>query len=338
MFTRSLSILPDCARRRTSAVCAAVQMLSRVPVITKIPRGPPLIVNVNRDTAAYEPAGVFDPFQVVSRFCDEPYSYTSPWPESATNTSPVWRDADLDAAACALTECFYGSSQICMVPKYAIVHPEAAETFVEELVGRVRALRPGFPEDPETLLSPVLKADRFYDFLSEARGQGCELLCGGRRIDVDGAPSATGLFFEPTVIRVPGLELAGRLSCVREETFFPLLPVVVPKPTADEQLLENVVDFLNANEYGLRNSVWTSSDEIGRRFARDVLNGGLLKINDSHIGFTSYLSTHGGTRRTGGPFGELNYVGLRTTHLQGICWGDGNPQPLAAELLDAVPA
>jgi hypothetical protein len=67
--------------------------------------------------------------------------------------------------------------------------------------------------------------------------------------------------------------------------------------------------------------------------AAAVVNGGLLKINDSHIGFTSYLATHGGTGLTGGPFGELNYAGLRTTHLQGICWGDGDPRPLEPEVL-----
>ena len=240
----------------------------------------------------------------------------------------VWRDADLNAAARALEESFYGSSQICMVPKYAIVHPEVAERFIELFLERVAALRPGYPEDPETLLSPVLKTDRFFDFLAEAQGRGGEVLCGGRRVDVDGATSATGRFVEPTVIRVDGLERANGLSCVREETFFPLLPVIVPEASVDEALLDGVIDFLDANEYGLRNSVWTRDDQVAQRFATDLMNGGLLKVNDSHIGFVSYLSTHGGTGKTGGPFGELNYVGLRTTHLQGICWGDGDPRPL----------
>ena len=240
----------------------------------------------------------------------------------------VWRDADLEAAARALEECFYGSSQICMVPKYAIVHPEVAERFFERFLERVERLRPGYAEDPEVLLSPVLKADRFFDFLSEARAKGGEVLCGGERIDVDGEPSTMGLFFGPTVIRVDGLERANGLSCVREETFFPMLPIVVPEPSADDRLLEDVIDFVNANEYGLRNSVWTGDDEIARRFANDVMNGGLLKINDSHIGCIAYLATHGGTGKTGGPYGELNYVGLRTSHMQGISWGDGDPRPL----------
>ena len=216
----------------------------------------------------------------------------------------VWHDADLEAAARALEECFYGSSQICMVPKYAIVHPAVADSFIELFLERVAALRPGYPEDPDVLLSPVLKTDRFFDFLSEARGRGGELLCGGRRVDVDGMPSATGRFLEPTVIRVDGLERADGLSCVREETFFPMLPIVIPEASVDEALIEDVIDFLDANEYGLRNSVWTGDDLIAQRFADGVMNGGLLKINDSHIGFVSYLSTHGGTGKTGGPSGS----------------------------------
>jgi acyl-CoA reductase-like NAD-dependent aldehyde dehydrogenase len=241
----------------------------------------------------------------------------------------VWRDADLDAAARALEECFYGSSQICMVPKYAIVHPDVADSFLRLFLERVALLRPGYPEDPEILLSPVLKIDRFFDFLAEAREAGGEVLCGGERVDVEGNPSATGMFCQPTVIRVDGLERAASLSCVRAETFFPMLPVVVPGHAPDGQLIENMIEFLNGNEYGLRNSVWTGDEQVARQFADEVMNGGLLKINDSHIGFTPYLSTHGGTGRTGGPYGELNYVGLRTSHLQGISWGDGEPRPLS---------
>ncbi|MFI0235894.1 aldehyde dehydrogenase family protein [Streptomyces sp. NPDC016845] len=245
----------------------------------------------------------------------------------------VWRDADLDAAARALEECFYGSSQICMVPKYAVLHPEIADEFTAIFLDRVRKLRPGYPEDPETLLSPVLKVDKFFDFIAEAREAGGTVLCGGNRVDVDGEPSTRGMFCEPTVVRVDGLERAGGLSIVREETFFPLLPLVVPETAPDEQLFERVVDFVDSNLYGLRNSMWTGDPELARHFAESVTNGGTLKINDSHIGFNSVLSTHGGTGRTGGPYGELNYAGLRTSHLQGISWGDGDPRPLDPRVL-----
>ena len=229
----------------------------------------------------------------------------------------VWRDADLEAAAAAMCECFYGSSQICMVPKYAIVHPEVADELIELLLERVRDIRPGYPEDPDVVLSPVLKADRFFDYLAEARESGAEILSGGQRLGVDGEPSAVGLFIDPTVVRVSGLEDARSLNCVREETFFPLLPVVVPRGGGDASLLDEVITFLNANPYGLRNSLWSSDEEIVERFVTEVHNAGLLKVNDSHIGFSPVLATHGGTGATGGPYGELHYPILRTSHLQG---------------------
>jgi acyl-CoA reductase-like NAD-dependent aldehyde dehydrogenase len=248
----------------------------------------------------------------------------------------VWKDADLEAAARALEESFYGSSQICMVPKYAIVHPDVADRFTDLFLQRVERIHPGYPEDPEILLSPVIKVDRFFDFLAEAKGAGGKLLIGGERVDVEGEISTTGEFFQPTVVRIEGLDVARRLSCVREETFFPLLPIVVPEAKHDDaELLQEVIDFLNENKYGLRNSLWSRNEAVAQRFVEDVMNGGQLKINDSHIGFISYVATHGGTGLTGGPFGELNYAGLRTTHLQGVVWGDGDPRPLDPRVLTA---
>ena len=99
----------------------------------------------------------------------------------------VWHDADLEAAARALEECFYGSSQICMVPKYAIVHPAVADSFIELFLERVAALRPGYPEDPDVLLSPVLKTDRFFDFLCRGPRAAEASCCAGA-----GAWTSTG--------------------------------------------------------------------------------------------------------------------------------------------------
>ncbi|MBC3842807.1 aldehyde dehydrogenase [Streptacidiphilus sp. 4-A2] len=178
----------------------------------------------------------------------------------------VWHDADLDAAARVLLRV----SQICMVPKYTIVHPAVAERFTEIFLERVSRIRPGFPEDPDILLSPVLKVDGFFDFMEQARGAGGKILCGGGRVDVEGEPSPRGMFCEPTVIRIDGFETANGLSCVREETFFPLLPIVVPESTGDdERLLEEIIEFVEANEYGLRNSVWTTDTAVAETVSAD---------------------------------------------------------------------
>src|SRR5262249_6010659 len=114
----------------------------------------------------------------------------------------VWDDADLELAARALAEGFYGSSQICMVPKYAIVHPRVADRMIDLLIEEIAQVRPGLPEDPATLLTPVLKTQEFFEVLAQARDAGAHLVAGAARIDQDGVPDASGLFLQPTVIRI----------------------------------------------------------------------------------------------------------------------------------------
>jgi acyl-CoA reductase-like NAD-dependent aldehyde dehydrogenase len=241
---------------------------------------------------------------------------------SGNDAFVVWRDADLGRAAETLTEAFYGSSQICMVPKQAVLHPEIADAFIERFLAEVAQIRPAYPSDPNAVLSPVLKMDRFFDHLGEARQRGADVLCGGRRVGVDGAAAAAGAFLEPTVVRVDGLAGARDLRCVADETFFPLLPLVVAHDaSSDAELLELIIDWVNDNPYGLRNSVWASDAAVIDAFATGIRNGGLLKINDSHVGVARYLATHGGTGLTGGPFGELHYPSFRCSHLQGITFG-----------------
>lgn len=235
----------------------------------------------------------------------------------------VWRDADLDRAAEALTECFYGSGQICMVPNYVLAHPDIADALLDRLVALAGQIRPGYPEDPDVLLSPVFKTDTYFSFLSQAMERGAKMLIGGRRLEIDGEPAETGVFIEPTVLRVDGMAGAREIMAVSRETFFPLLPVVVAEIDEDRRLFDKMIDFVNANEYGLRNSLWAADDGLIEEFAVRVTNGGLLKVNDSHVGLPPYLAPNGGNRLTGGPFGETNYPMLRTSHLQGISIGRG---------------
>ncbi|GAA2792889.1 aldehyde dehydrogenase family protein [Crossiella cryophila] len=248
----------------------------------------------------------------------------------------VWKDADLDLAAEALTECFFGSGQICMVPKYAIAHPDIADALLTKLTALVAKIRPGYPDDPEVLLSPVMRPDEYFACLKEAVAAGAEVITGGHRLELDGSATDTGPFIAPTVLRVDGLDGARELTAVREETFFPLLPIVVPE-TDDGTLLDAAIAFLNANQYGLRNSLWAKDPEVIEAVANRVNTGGLLKVNDSHIGFVPYLASHGGTGLTGGPFGELNYPLLRTSHLQGISIAEGVQPRLAVFETGAAP-
>lgn len=235
----------------------------------------------------------------------------------------VWRDANPDRAASALCESFIGSGQVCLVPKFAIVHPAIADEVIPRLLDQVRGIRPALPDDPSAWLSPVMKSDRYFELLARSVQAGARMLCGGYRYDLDGTRDEAGVFIAPTVLRIDGLEAAREMDVVREETFFPLLPVVVPGAGhSDDELLGSVLGILNANRYGLRNSLWSSDERIIGRFCSELNTGGLLKINDSHVGTVAPLPAHGGTGLSGGPFGGANFPMLSTTHAQGISIGE----------------
>jgi acyl-CoA reductase-like NAD-dependent aldehyde dehydrogenase len=250
----------------------------------------------------------------------------------------VWEGADVRGAAHAAAECFYGSAQICMVPKRVVVHPSLADEFLAELVAAASQVRPGDPGDEATLLSPVLHAQDFADVLAEASAHGADLLCGGHRLATDGTEDPTGVFLAPTVLRLERNPSAPApvpaVRALEEETFYPLLPVLVWNTSDSEDPLASVMADLEANAYGLRNSLWTSDPRAIRAF-KAMRGGGLLKVNDSHIGFHTHMPSHGGTGLTGGPYGEANYPLLTTTHLQGV--SDATNVTDRASVFDVAP-
>jgi acyl-CoA reductase-like NAD-dependent aldehyde dehydrogenase len=240
----------------------------------------------------------------------------------------VWHDADLDHATAALTECFYGSGQTCFSPKYVIAHPAIADELLSRVATAAEALRPGDPAETDTVLSPVLRATAFHRTLTDALQAGATRMCGGARLNVDGEPDPNGMFIAPTVLRVDGFADAERISAVRGEAFFPMLSVVVP---ADgPHLLDECLAFLDANPYGLRNSLWAADTDVIDRFTTEVSNGALLKVNDSHMAQVPGLPIVGGTGKSAGIHGEAAYPFLRASRLQAVAVATTRTHPWAA--------
>ncbi|GLZ42489.1 aldehyde dehydrogenase [Actinokineospora sp. NBRC 105648] len=341
-----------------SAALAVLPLMAGNAVVVRAPRSIPLsTMYLCRDLIAPLLEEVGAPAGVLNVICSNPKQTMDRWVESplvndiffiggseegfklqerciangkkpilelaGNDTIVVWKDADLDAAVEAILECFYGSGQICMVPNCVVVHPEVAEQLLAKIQEQIVDIRPGYPDEEGVLLSPVRRAEKFFALQKQAIENGAVLVTGGGRMEIDGTPSDTGVFLQPTVLRVDGLDTARELDMVKHETFFPLLPVIVPAAAGDSEHLDDFIEFVNTNAYGLRNSVWAASDEIIDAFVARVVNGGLLKVNDSHIGFLPYLPSHGGTGLTGGVFGEANYPMLKTSHVQGVSVATG---------------
>ncbi|MEU2563220.1 aldehyde dehydrogenase family protein [Streptomyces longispororuber] len=242
----------------------------------------------------------------------------------------VWRDAPLDRAVETLLEAYHGSGQICCAPNVALVHPAIADPLTELLAERVRALRPGFPDDPDVVLAASPQTAGYDAALADARQAGARVLTGGRHLDVHGRESDIAVFAEPALVRIDGLARARELRCVRHETFFPVLTLVVPEPAPDDDLLTGMTSFVASGSYGLRNSLLAQDPAVVDRFVRDVRSCGQLRVNDAHLAGVPYLSHHGGPGLSGDRYGELNYPMLRTSRLQGVSLAQSPPQPRAA--------
>lgn len=231
----------------------------------------------------------------------------------------IWKDAPIEEATDSLLDSFLGSTQICMVPKLALIHEEIHEKFKNRFIEKVKMIKPGLPSNSDTRLAPVGKIKEFSNTLKDALQKGAILLCGGNRIDWKGEYDLKGQFVQPTVldIKIENPYIKNML-CIKEEIFFPLLPIIMVNGHTDEDIWDKIVKFANKHEYGLRVSAWTQSPNCIERFVKEISNCGILRINSSHIDFSLYLSNNGGVSKSGGPFGEMNYIWQKTTHLQGI--------------------
>jgi len=230
----------------------------------------------------------------------------------------IWEDASLDEATNALLQSFYGSAQICMVPKMAFIHQEIYSKFMNVFLEKVRSLKPGLPSDTDTVLSPVGKLAEFGKVLRDALEKGGKLVCGGNRINHCGVKDEQGIFLEPTIMEFSDSQVSTNIRCLTEENFYPLLPVIKVTGGDNKEIFEKMIDFTALDGFGLRISVWTTSTDYIDKFSTNIMHGGIIRINSSHIGFSLYLSNNGGTGKSGGPFGEMAYIWQKTTHMQGV--------------------
>lgn len=239
----------------------------------------------------------------------------------------VWEGSDLDGATDSALDAFLGSTQICMVPKTLIVHEDVFDDFVEKMTKKVNNLKFGLPSNPETCLTPVVKMSECVAALEDAKSKGAKVLCGGNRVDYDGTINKNGIYFQPTLVEIESdnKELLN-IKIIKDENFFPVIPVlriksnpdIRDKKDRDADIFDKMIKFAETNEYGLRASVWVKSAFYTRQFMKHVDKSGLLRINSKHVNVSLFLSSHGGIGKTGGPYGEMNYIWQKTSHLQGI--------------------
>jgi acyl-CoA reductase-like NAD-dependent aldehyde dehydrogenase len=185
------------------------------------------------------------------------------------------------AANGVLWGAFTNAGQNCAAVERVYVEEKIADRFIAELVAAAEALKPA---DIAKMTTQAQRAI-VLEHLADARDAGAEVLVGGE-------PEGEGFDFAPTIVKVSGG--AEDRAFLRDETFGPLLPVVVVK---DE---DEAVDRVNASRFGLTTSVWTRKIRRGRALAAR-LESGVVTINNH--AFTAALAAAPWTGRGDSGFG-----------------------------------
>ncbi|GAA3475890.1 aldehyde dehydrogenase [Streptomyces yanii] len=182
----------------------------------------------------------------------------------------VRADADVEQALTGvLFGIFSSSGQSCIAGSRLFVAREIYDSFVGELVERVRKLRVGPGTEPSTQVGPLVHhrhRDSVAAYVDLARSEGARVLCGGSA--PEGERYQDGAYYLPTVL--DGLPNTSR-TC-QEEIFG---PVLVALPYDDE---DDLVRQANDSVYGLACGIWTRDLRAAWRIARRI-EAGTVWIN-----------------------------------------------------------
>jgi aldehyde dehydrogenase (NAD+) len=176
----------------------------------------------------------------------------------------VLDDADIEVAAhAAVVGRFLHQGQICMSVNRVIVDRKVYPQFAALVAERVSKLKVGDPNLADTVIGPVInqaQLDGLLRKIDNAQGAGLKQLAGGQ---------AAGLVLPPHVFG----DVPADQELAVEETFGPLLPLVVAQ---DEQ---HALALANAGDYGLSSAIFTQDMARGLAFARKIV-AGMTHIND----------------------------------------------------------
>lgn len=199
----------------------------------------------------------------------------------------VRSDADIDhASSGAVWGAFTNCGQTCASVERVYVHASIYDAFVKAVVAKTQALNVGDGMENGIDVGPMTNANQLETTEAHVRDaveRGATVASGGERVE-----GMKGYFYKPTVLT--GVDHS--FTCMTEETFGPLLPIV--KVADDEEALR----LANDSPFGLTASVWTRDIAAGKAIARRI-NAGTVTVNEAVYTFALCQTPWGGVKESG---------------------------------------
>jgi acyl-CoA reductase-like NAD-dependent aldehyde dehydrogenase len=220
------------------------------------------------------------------------------------NPMIILKDADIDYAVNAATfGAFLHQGQICMSTRRILVDKTVAASFTEKFVKKVSGLQVGNPNDPATIIGPIINKSQLEDIktsVDDAIRDGAKVLCGAK---------TDGRCYYPTVLA--NVKPGSPFSC--EETFGPVVSII------EVENEEQAIAIANETAYGLSASVITNDFNKGLSIAERI-ESGIVHINDQTVHDEPQVPFGGikdsGWGRFGGRSGLEEFTELRWISMQ----------------------
>lgn len=221
------------------------------------------------------------------------------------------------AAGVALRASVAATGQACQSIERVYVDRRIAAPFLDALVAAAKAVRLNYPDIGQGEIGPFIfppQADKVGEQIAEAVARGARVLAGGEIETLGG-----GKYLRPTVLT----DVTPDMAIVRDETFGPVIPVIV----YDD--IEDAIAQANDSIYGLSAAV--IGDPAEASAVAERLEAGAVSINDGSLTAGVWDAENSSFKQSGMGPSRMGDAGLiRFFRTQALIRQSGTPAPIAA--------
>ncbi|MXI50249.1 aldehyde dehydrogenase family protein [Pseudomonas moraviensis] len=181
--------------------------------------------------------------------------------------------AFIEKAAEGLVLAFFNQGEVCSCPSRALVQESIYDTFMVEVMKKIKQIKRGDPLDTETMVGAQASEqqyDKILSYLEIAQQEGAELLTGGSVERLQG-DLANGYYIQPTLLKGNN-----KMRVFQEEVFGPVVGVTTFKDEAE------ALAIANDTEFGLGAGLWTRDINRAYRMGR-AIKAGRVWTNCYHL-------------------------------------------------------
>jgi len=181
--------------------------------------------------------------------------------------------AFIEKAAEGLVLGFFNQGEVCTCPSRALVQESIYESFMVEVMKKIKQIKRGNPLDTETMVGAQASQqqfDKILSYLEIAQQEGAQLLTGGAAEQLEG-DLASGYYIQPTLLKG-----TNEMRVFQEEIFGPVIGVTTFKDEAE------ALAIANDTEFGLGAGVWSRDINVAYRMGR-AIKAGRVWTNCYHL-------------------------------------------------------